>query len=315
MSLTNLLFDCLDGRRDATPVFESQSALARAIKELERSPLAQRPETSLRSLVNQVLNGHRPMSDDLRSAILGAAKAKLSRFPGTESLAEEIQEAVLRFEARSAPRDVLLSAEQIWDELLKAGDSAYLHYVVTFEPAEIKKSEKAERLRNNLVDNLRLSEILAMLKDPGPTTGTKPLPRPQCLYRFHLPDVTAHIFWARLLGYLCNAKRWDRGTAIEVLCRTESEGDHARLQVFAVPDYLTSLPCVVFDPDGSSSSGFVLFYHGDNGVSPARMSDEALNHWYQNVYRHLEDPTQQVFTKKRITFASILPPVDERLGP
>jgi hypothetical protein len=301
-SLATLLFDGLPGHQNLTPLFATQIDLAKAICELKETPFTGRPEPSVRSLINQVLNGHKPMSDDLRAVIQQAAKARLQRAKGGEDLARLIEEGVRRFSSKSVKQSVPLSAEEIWRELRRAGDEALVHYVVTFEPAETKTSEKAELLRSDLVDSLCLPEILVRIREDK-SSAVLPVSRRQ--YRFHLPEATAFMFWTCLLGYLCKSKGWDRENAISVLERMESEGEDARLQVFSVPEYLTSLPYVVFDPGSPSCRGFVLFYHGEDGVSPAKISSEALGHWRQNVYRPLEDPRNE-FRKMRVLFTDAL---------
>lgn len=262
MLLSRLLFDhpVLEGGQ---PLFESQADLAKAIVSLPNG--RNKNPASTRAFISQVLRGSRRPSPTLTAGIENAVRMRLTTATAPE------RESVLRQLATSIKYGVV-DPDKLDDvdefALMQAdAERASVHCIQTITPAELRKTEKANLLTHDLIERLDLID------------GTRSTPR-SVRYIFYLPaDIKARLLWQRLYDFLVGYIKKD--LAIERLGAVPED----LLTVAVVDPVLCIPPMVVYDPDDREAcSGYVLEYHEQGTVSVARLSQETLALWQDNVY-------------------------------
>jgi hypothetical protein len=251
-----------------TPLFASQLDLAKCIAGVQ-TELGSNVQ-SIRANVNQVLQRHRRPSDDFKLAIQEAVKHRLreQRRKDPDGILRRLRhELELGLIDPEQPLDDI----QEFNALEEAARSATCHFILNHRPAELRESEKAEFLKQELVERLGLVDHAAAQEES--TAAAK--------YVFNVPDrATASKLWFKLHEFL-DSRTLD---SAEQLQRAD---DTNRLQVNVVPAHFCIPPIVVFDPDDVGLRGFVLEHHEKNAVSVARLSRETLFLWHKCVYEEL----------------------------
>lgn len=266
--LLGILFHA-DLGRDGQPLFKSQTDLARAVMDVKGGGFGDRKEGSVRAFINQVLKGDRPLSPNLRKCITEAVKERLVAGLDVSDVLTELEQAFVAL--RDPDRvELPLDDRDEFDALRSEGEKAHVHFITTFQPAELTDSTKAAELREQLAENLGLSADVESSTEPGRQ------------YIFNFPsEAVAMGFWSKLTEFLVYTKRI--GDAADRLRRIE-ESPHPALQVFVQDPRLCVFPSVIYNPTSPTRTGFVLYYHGTNRVSIARMSADALHEWFHRVY-------------------------------
>jgi hypothetical protein len=156
----------------------------------------------------------------------------------------------------------------------REAERAKEHFILTFRPAETIRTDRARYLM----------EVMAI------RLGLLPSEHPQAniRYKFYLPSrLIARLLWMNLHAFL--AEKCGEATAIEALRRvnaTEAGVGEARLCIYRVNRLFCTYPTVVYDPTTPEPRGFVMYYHGEN-VSIAKMSQDALTIWMEEVHAEL----------------------------
>lgn len=294
MDLERLLFQ-EPLRADGRPLFDSQVDLALAVKNVPGTGFdrSDKQTDTVRAFINQVLRTKRPMSPNLRSAIEGAVQERLSDQNQVTRILHELDLGFTALEKSRRSRHAPLDDAEEFDALESASEQAQVHFIVTYTPAEATLSPKADRLRRQLVSNLDLV---------SPIKGGEL--RPMARYFFHFPDKSFGIdFWKKLERFLIDALAQPAAEVQDRLAKVEAAG---YLEVYELqPAFLCVFPCVVFDPESEGRTGFLLYYHGEQRVSVARIPPQALERWRDDVYLKI-CTGQKPFRRKRIRYADYL---------
>lgn len=291
MDLETLLFHeplAAGGR----PLFKSQVDLASAVKEVPGGSFkrADKKVESVRAFVNQVLNTRRPMSPNLREAILAAAKQRTKDQENWPALLHEFDTAIAALEQQRRARNEPLDDALEFDALEAASETAHVHFIITDSPAEVTSSEKATRLRRQLVTNLQLA-----------VRGSESDLSEAAHYLFHFPDRSLGIqFWRQLEAFLVDYLKKPRSDIERRLRRVEESG-HLHVYELA-PSFLSVFPSVVFDPESDDRrSGFIFYYHDEGRVSVATMPPDVMQKWKDQIYLKIS-AAQPPFQRTRIRY-------------
>jgi hypothetical protein len=290
MLLKQILFEDPLGK-SGNPLFQSESDLVEQIQALKSTTGDATPK-SLRAFVNQVVRGKRSAPPDLEEGIREAVRSRLEGTPkpDIQSVLDRLAEAfqLLPMDPEKLPND---SAE--FAEMEGEAERALVHFIVTIAPAETRTSDKANRLKSDLIRRLGLIG----------GNGHR-----QVSYIFNLPDRRiAEWLWDSLRKFLRQQLIADGKPSDDADSRLKALGD--RLQVNVVDPIFCIPPMIVFNPDrDEGSAGYVLEYPKDNCVSLARLSSETLNLWKLHVYPLLTAGGKQerLRGKERITFEQFL---------
>ena len=261
--------------KGGNPLFASQADLAEAVMAVEGGGF-DRPDkkaSSVKAFINQVLKGKRPLSPNLQKCILHAVDERLSASAHRDEVGVQLEQA---FCALKDPNNVELPLDDYeeFEVLKEQAERATTHFITTYRPAEQTRpneafSTRAEQLRESLAINL------------GIANTSRNGMRPHCRYIFNLPNESiARAFWTMLIKWLEVKSIQNPFELLEQIGRSPDPA----LQVYVQDPHLCVLPTVVYDPELDRRAGFVLFYHGTNRVSVARMSRDALSRWYETIY-------------------------------
>ena len=300
MDLETLLFEesLAKGQK---PLFASQVDLAGAVKSAKEGGFDRADKTlnSIRTFINQVLNLNRPISPNLRRAIVAAVADRVADEAALPALLHDLEVAFTTLEKQRRARRIPLDDAEEFDALETASEKASVHFIVTDRPAEITPTAKAIRLTRQLVGNLHLV-------GPARSNGLGDAAR----YMFHFPDRSYAIqFWGKLETFLVDHLRKSRKHIEARLKRVEETG---HLEVYELsPSFLVVFPCVVFDPESDEDrAGFILFYHEGNRVSVAKMPPLVLKKWHDEIYLKICTGSQP-FRRERIRYQEYLEFRDE----
>lgn len=275
-ALTRILFE-KDGLCEGIRLFKSQADLAREILAIKKSEphTAQARSTeqklvNIRAYINQVLKRRRTCSDNLRCLIVQAVSRRLP-LTVDHGLAEaRLNEALDSFAASDFARDKLDDSFEEFVDLRMEGEKAGVHFILNFQPAELTQGPRASALTEELVERLRLTGPLGEISQPK-------------RYIFYLSArIVAERFWLNLHLFL-GKKGLSSFEASERLQKA-SVGDAPALVVNTVDPVLCVHPTVVYDPEQQERRGFTLYYHPEEKVSVARMSQESVALWYHHHY-------------------------------
>ena len=289
------------------PLFKGIRDIAEAIKNAPESPLKENKLGSLQSYLRQVFKPrtareHRPLSEDMRTAIHIAVKERL-RDPQDASAAIEKIDAAFKELATQKPYQDLASTDKTFERMLKASDMAHEQVIFTFQPAEAVEGDlSAERLRKELLERIGLIH-----SDEEPT-------KTKCKYRFFVDrEYVAQMIWKNIF-YAASA---ELGQTIADDRLNEIDREEL-LTVCVVNTPHCVFPCVVFNPNAATSAGFVLFYEpnstqqemaesgnidGDlarGQISIAQMNSDAIALWKRFVYEKVANTILSSNEKERV---------------
>ena len=266
---------------DGKTLFKSQADLARAVRDIPGSEFSTRPEESIRNYISQVLkpasNEHsRPLSDNLRYAILEAVKLRLPKEHNFEEFERKLDGS---FNALKEDTGLPKKRQREFEELQQEAEKATHQVIFTPHPAEvIERSKYADDLKEQLVDALHL--VSGEEEKHSDSTSV-------VRYEFFVHKVaTAKLLWQRLYIYLFETKGMDPSEACKILGKANS-GVNPRISVYVVDAMYCVFPSVVLDPGSPNPRGFNLYYHTsekNDEVSVAKMTPEAITLWNDNIY-------------------------------
>lgn len=300
------LFELRYGKMEQ-PLFKGISDLAEAITEAEDSPLKEKKIGSVQSYLRQVFKPrtareHRPLSDGLRTAIHIVVKKRLGDPKDALAAIEKI-DAAFKELATQKPYQDLASTAKTFERMLKASDMAHEQVIFTFQPAEAVENDlSAERLRKELL------ERIGLIHTEGEPTKTK------CKYRFFVDRVyVAQKIWENI--FCAASATLGQSIADERLAEIDRE---ELLTVCVVDTHHCVFPCVVFNPNAATSTGFVLFYEPNSAqqekagdeqidgelvrgqISIAQMNSDAIALWKRSVYENVANTILSGNQKERV---------------
>jgi hypothetical protein len=275
---------------DKKPLFRSQTDLVKAITSHPNSEWAKKNFNSVRAFVNQVMNGERRLSENLRTTIFDVLESKFGK---TEEIVELEEEIDTTFE------DFFVQKKQLKKRKLRQGATAQTS--VTSQPVDAndyyllrKRGLVADTvhvttripeilLNTQLANELKQQMLtkLSVLKNPFNYSAAQ--------YRFYFPhansfDDIAFRFWKDLYMYL----RYEQNNEqAEELLQQLNTGSEAKLRVFSGPSVMCSYPIMVYDLGLRAEVGFTVFDYEDKGVekiSTARLAPSFLKWWKAEVH-------------------------------
>jgi hypothetical protein len=250
------------------PLFHSQVDLATAVRGIQAAGFdkPEQSEASVRNFINQVLNHRRPVSRNLRKAILAAVRQRAASNPDLPHILEDLDVAFDAHTYDDSVTDALLTNKRLNEEIQRTSQNASEYCIITYKPAETIQSPTAERLRDILLDNLGFND------EPDS-------PKRQVVCRFYVrDDVVALNLWNGIHMRLTHRNSNDFRERLKML------DEEDRLQVYVIDACYCLYPTLVFDPARPTASGFVFFYHGLTGVSICKMAQDALELWKEKIY-------------------------------
>lgn len=261
--------------KDGGVLFASQAELARAIREHEA--FRSKPDTTVRAFLNQALKRgnerySRPISPNLHKAIWQAVSKRVAPKMMDEVLAHLNQKFL---ELKDSSRfEKPLDHDEEWNSLVDAANTARRQVIITPTPAENISDTHANTLTSILCERLLLDSI-----------GDKGV-----IYEFYIPDcVQAQLMLNNLIKYLSLNKGM---TTIQAQALIKHAIERGALSITAISTRSNdspglSPPMVVFEPENSDRSGYLLFYHPKNRVSVARIDEGSLSTWSRDTYPSL----------------------------
>lgn len=247
---------------------------------------------------------HRPLSDNLRSAIHAAVRERLHDDPDEiPAVIAEIDAEFKDLASQMTYRD-LANTDTTFSRMLNASEAAHEQVIFTFQPAEaVENDPSAERLRKELLERIGLV--------PSEEKATER----KCKYRFFVDrEFAARMIWKTIFDAASTAL----GKSIAD-SRLEAIDVEEQLTIHVVDIRYCVFPCVVFDPNTAKSTGFVLFYEASSEnqeratggtveektervlVSIAQMNPEAIALWKRSIYETVTNPslTDSKYTRVR----------------
>jgi hypothetical protein len=261
--------------RTGGPLFRSQADLAEALSLTPGTAFHDRPIKSISVFISQILRpgdspGARPVSANMIRALQVVIPLRAGEDLDGSALAREAIEAIRRLNSSSSSERPV-SVHEVWQALIREGETCERCVVFTNEPAEVKPNQAlAPALTKLLIDRA----ILASDDDPP------------VRYEFYILDPLEA---ERMFPSLEEALKEGGREALEARRLIAKAVGERRLTVakLALPTYLP--PLCVYNPESKSRSGFVLFYLTPQMVSVAQMDENSLKAWHRDLFSRLLD--------------------------
>lgn len=270
-------------RKGNKPLFESQIDLATAIIELPHSDYPNKNAVTVRSAVSQIFTGERNLSKNLRSALFTVIGKRFDKkkynFPKFEKLLIEKFRAnyEYRFETkRSGLGDI------DYKSLIDATKTAKELLITTLEPAELHKSELADRLKDELLQKTNIVPSDA----PSLIQGT---------YHFYFPDTQdgriAKEFWLKLRSYAM--EQYDlKLPEINKKFEQANSGKEPKILTYLVSPKLALYPFIFLEYKTIKIRGFCVSYI-DQDPSVAELSFDVVHTWKEHIFPTLLSEAKQ----------------------
>lgn len=254
--------------KKGTPLFEKQTDLAEAIKKDPRTGFHKTQEITLRSSLSQVFSGERNLSIALKKALLLVIEPRFDKrkydFGKYERLIvkkfEEAFERRLQIKREREP-------DRDYDKLVERTKTSRKLLITTLEPAELHKSELADRLKDILLEKTGIIPKTNSHLSPGK-------------YKFYLPDImVVRDFWESLKLHVVNKHDVDFKTAIK---KIKQASDLAKISTFIAPIEIAMHPYVFLDYDNENiRTAFCVSYRNREIPSVAEMSLRFTEKWLE----------------------------------
>ncbi len=286
-----LLFERNDFFPDS-PLFKKQSELVDLYYLLKDETVADGSEINKKSsgysktkvIISRLLDGKKKKNKkeiELVSQCIKQSK-QWQNLNGTEDKFFEVFYKTFEFLYGS---DVYVQSKEITDvtrELTNRAKSPSVQFVFSNEPAELRSDASANRLRQILVDNLRLTKPLDDFK----------LDKIKNKYHFFMSsEESAKEMWKKLFAYCLNHEGQELDL-FDLLDRFTTLNKKKYLTISIINSICTINPYVIFGEFNSSSSyefsadlmsGYVFHYLEENHHSIAKMSASSISDW-KNEY-------------------------------
>ncbi len=305
-SPSELLFNRKIGR-DGNPLFRSQTDLVQHITEVEKAEWHGKNVKSVLAFVNQVVNGERKLSPNLKHALKLVLPSRLPPGQDPEPVLKDIENAfTVLFQEKKALKKQFVSGHGLeinandFYLLEKRGLTADNVFVTSIEPPLANNKHWAGEL------NMQMFAKLGVWELPGSVPGSY-------VFVFPVPGNPSHstgfLFWQRLYHYLKD----ERGLAqpAKVLSRL-NHGKQATLRAFHAPPLLCAFPIVVYDRNTAAEVGFTVFSYQDLGqekISTARIAPSFLDWWKSVVYPKIFAEGKPAEGVEEVFFDDVLPDI------
>jgi len=300
MNPSELLFEKKFGK-EGKPLFASQTDLVREITSTEGSEWKDKNFKSVRAFVNQVVNGERRLSPNLKDAISLVIPERLDPSQDPKAVMSDIEETFNTFfnSKRNLKKGTAPLSQQVIDAndfhlLEKRGLLADSILVTTREPVLVNNHKWAKEIMGQLLAKLEVFE----------REGTK---KGKYTYVFPTPtgvSNTAFSFWQSLFNFMKYENDVENTEGVLLSINEEKK----TLRVFYAPPLLCSYPIVIYDLNTLSEVAFTVFGYNDKGVekiSTARISPGFLTWWKESIYPQLSKP-QDSDEIQEVSFRSVL---------
>ncbi|MBT33982.1 MAG: hypothetical protein CMO01_30330 [Thalassobius sp.] len=282
-------------------LFNSQTELVKEIISIKDSDWSNKNFNSVRAFVNQVVNGERKLSPNLKNAIEDLLVEKV----GTEEAAQMINKIEIVFndyfelQKNKKTEDTNIKTVDSNDFYLleKRGLVADKVLVTTREPGIVNNKTWSDEIKKQ------------MLKKLGVINSENII---QASYRFYFPhpDITgnkAFQFWNNLYNFLKYELKVPEPVELIKNLNNSSDPNGPKLQVFHAPELLVSFPIIVYDISALSEVAFTVFGYEDKGeekISTARIAPDYLLWWKESIFKKLIFP-QEPNTINEVSFDTV----------
>lgn len=278
--------------RGGRPLFKNQSELADQINKCREGGFHDKSITTIRSALSQIFTGERNLSKNLKHVLFLVIRNHfdLKKYDFVEFekiLLEKFREVYAERMKNKKDR----SPDIDYDNLITATEKGEEFLITTLEPAELNRSEQAERLKNQLLEK----------------TGIVPQASDETIiparYKFYFPlkdgERIAREFWEELRRNAIVEYNQDSGIVDSKLAEANSNGT---ILTYLAPSNIAIHPYVFIDYTKKNKvSGFCVSYKNRQVPSVAELSLKFIFDWfeeYEPVIKKLEDETDE--TKPRI---------------
>jgi hypothetical protein len=262
-----------------TPLYKNQAELSAEIINDPNSGFESKKEITVRSAISQVFTGERNLSKSLNHALFSVIEKRFDKkkynYPDfkkqlIERLSIAYKERIEEKRERVGDRDydTLFEATQIGKEFL----------ITTLEPAELHKSELANRLKNELLEK----------------TGIVPQTNPDIIrakYKFYLPNKErgriAREFWDALKKHAESEYNIDQK---EIDKRLKRANKDKIIQTFLAPQSIAMHPYVFINYEKQRDvRGFCVSYRNNEIPSVAELSLQVVYAWFEEYSKCFEE--------------------------
>lgn len=266
--------------KGSKPLFESQVELANSIINIKNSDFTNKNILTVRSSISQIFTGERNLSKSLRDILFQVIE---SRFDKNKYSFKEFEKLLIQTFRSNYEERLEIKRNGMGDidyrSLIEATKKGTTFLITTLEPAELHKSELADKLKNELLEKTGIV----------PKSNVDVLP---AKYKFYLPDKDggriAREFWEELRKHAI--KEYDiKERDIDIkLKRANQNGD---LLTYLVPLQIAMHPYVFINYiNRRKVTGFCVSYKNEN-PSVAELSLKVVYTWfeeYENDVKFIE---------------------------
>ena len=282
-------------------LFNSQTELVKEIISLKNSDWSNKNFNSVRAFVNQVVNGERKLSPNLKNAI----ECLLIEKVGDEKASEMINkiEKVFNdyFEDQKNKKSEGNSKKTIDSNdfylLEKRGLVADKVLVTTREPGIVNNKTWSDEIKKQMLRKLGV-------------ISTENINRASYHFYFPHPDNSgnkAFQFWNNLYNFLSYELSISNPAQLINKLNSLNDSESPVLRVFHAPELLCSFPIIVYDINEFSEVAFTVFGYEDKGIekiSTARIAPDYLWWWKESIYKQLI-PTENKDSIKEVRFDNV----------
>ncbi len=261
------------------PIFDSQTELVKEITSKEGSEWKGKKFESVRAFVNQVINGERRLSPNLKNAISLVIPERIGEKRTLEETMTLIEQSFNDYyeEKRGLKKSRTFSNNTLdandFYLLEKRGLLADTIFITTREPGIVNNQKWSNEIKLQLLGKLGLIEI------DNVKIGK---------YKLFFPaskglDNKVFKFWQELYTFM---KYETKIPDTEQKLLDINSGENAKLKVFHAPPLLCSYPIIIYDLNTFPEVAFTVFGYIDKGVekiSTARIAPEFLKWWKEGI--------------------------------
>lgn len=273
-------------------LFKSQSLLAEEINKNKEGGFHDKSITTIRSALSQIFTGERNLSKNLKHVLFLVIK---NHFDNNKYDYAEFEKMLLeKFKDVYAERlknKKDRNPDVDYDNLIAATEKGQEFLITTLEPAELHKSELADRLKNQLLEK---TGIVPSASDDDIVTAK---------YKFYFPiedgERIAREFWEELRRHAIEEYNQNPNFIDSNLVEANKNGV---ILTYLAPTDIAMHPYVFIDYSKRNKvSGFCVSYRNREIPSVAELSLQLVYKWfkvYETKIKDLEDEKDE--TRPRI---------------
>jgi len=258
-------------------LFKGQSQLADEIINHKEGGFQDKSVLTVRSALSQIFNGERNLSKNLKHVLFLVIK---DHFNNDKYDYIEFEKLLLeKFKAVYAERATAKkerNPDRDYDTLIEATEKGENFLITTLEPAELHKSEMADRLKNQLLEK---TEIIKPISDEVVNAN----------YKFYFPiddgDLIAREFWEELKRNAIEV--YGENPAI-VDSKLQEANESGKILTFLAPKDIAMHPYVFINYDDRfNRTGFCVSYRNREIPSVAELSLKVVREWFAIYYKRI----------------------------